>query len=45
MKTYMTLDDVNVKGKKVLLRGDLNVPIQDGKMTDMSRIERLLPTI
>lgn len=45
MKSYMTLDDVNVSGKNVLLRGDLNVPMQDGNITDTSRIDRLLPTI
>lgn len=45
MKSYMTLDDVNLNGKNVLLRGDLNVPMQDGKITDMNRIERLLPTL
>lgn len=40
-----TLDDVNVAGQRVLLRADLNVPVQDGKVTDLTRLERLLPTI
>ena len=40
-----TLDGVAVAGKRVLLRADLNVPVRDGKITDLTRIERLLPTI
>ncbi|WP_298216377.1 phosphoglycerate kinase [Acidocella sp.] len=40
-----TLDDVDVKGKRVLLRADLNVPMRDGKVADATRLERLLPTI
>ncbi|MDE1896261.1 MAG: phosphoglycerate kinase [Rhodospirillales bacterium] len=40
-----TLDDVNVAGQRVLLRADLNVPVRDGKVTDATRLERLLPTI
>jgi phosphoglycerate kinase len=44
MKTR-TLDDVDVKGKRVLLRIDLNVPMEDGRVTDATRIERVLPTI
>lgn len=42
---FKTLDDVNLQGKTVLVRGDLNVPMKDGKVTDATRIERLLPTI
>ena len=45
MARFRTLDDVDVAGKRVLLRVDLNVPMQDGKVTDMTRIERLAPTI
>jgi phosphoglycerate kinase len=40
-----TLDDVSVAGQRVLLRADLNVPVQDGKVTDATRLERLAPTI
>jgi phosphoglycerate kinase len=40
-----TLDDVDVAGLRVLLRADLNVPVQDGKITDLTRLERLAPTI
>ena len=40
-----TLDGVAVAGKRVLLRADLNVPVHDGKISDLTRIERLCPTI
>ena len=42
---YRTLDGLSVAGKRVLLRADLNVPVHDGKITDLTRIERLAPTI
>jgi phosphoglycerate kinase len=45
MTPFRTLDDVDVKGKRVLLRVDLNVPVQNGEVADASRIERLVPTI
>jgi phosphoglycerate kinase len=45
MPPFRTLDDVDVKGKRVLLRVDLNVPVQNGEVADASRIERLVPTI
>src|SRR5579864_7207297 len=45
MLRFLTLDDLDVRGKRVLLRADLNVPIKDGKVTDATRIERLAPTI
>src|SRR5262249_35590014 len=45
MKSFRTLDDVNVKGKRVLLRVDLNVPTENGRVTDATRLERVGPTI
>jgi phosphoglycerate kinase len=45
MPTFRTLDDVDVKDKRVLLRVDLNAPMQDGKVSDVTRIERMAPTI
>jgi phosphoglycerate kinase len=42
---FKTLDDMDVRGKRVLLRADLNVPFRDGKITDLTRIERHAPTI
>ena len=44
-KTFRTLDDVDVKGKRVLLRVDLNVPMENGRVTDATRLERVAPTI
>jgi len=40
-----TLDGVDVAGRAVLLRADLNVPVQDGRIGDLTRLERLTPTI
>ena len=40
-----TLDDVDVRGKRVLLRIDLNVPMENGRVTDLTRIERVVPSI
>ncbi|MCD2138835.1 phosphoglycerate kinase [Salinicoccus halitifaciens] len=40
-----TVEDIEVKGKKVLLRADLNVPMEGGKITDDNRIVQALPTI
>ena len=45
MKPFHTLDDVDVKGKRVLLRVDLNVPMEGGRVTDATRLERVAPTI
>ncbi len=45
MPTFRSLDDADVKGKRVLLRVDLNVPMQDGKVTDATRIHEIAPTI
>ena len=44
-KAFRTLDDVDVKGKRVLLRVDLNVPMENGRVTDATRLERVAPTI
>ena len=45
MVAFRTLDDLEVRGKRVLLRLDLNVPLRDGRVTDPTRIERALPTL
>jgi phosphoglycerate kinase len=44
-KPFRTLDDADVTGKRVLLRVDLNVPTEGGRVTDMTRIERVAATI
>ena len=45
MSSFRTLDSADVKGKRVLLRVDLNVPIENGQVADTTRIERVAPTI
>lgn len=46
MSSFRTLDQIgDVRGKRVLLRVDLNVPVQGGKVSDATRIERVAPTI
>lgn len=45
MAAFKTLDDMDLRGKRVLVRADLNVPVADGKVTDATRIERIVPTI
>ena len=45
MSSFRTLDDVDVKGKRVLLRVDLNVPMENGRVTDTTRLDRIAPTI
>lgn len=43
--SFSTLKDMDLRGKTVLLRADLNVPAKDGQVTDTTRIDRLQPTI
>jgi phosphoglycerate kinase len=45
MPAFRTLDEVEVRNKRVLLRVDLNVPVENGKVSDATRIERIAPTI
>ncbi|MEE9194495.1 MAG: phosphoglycerate kinase, partial [Alphaproteobacteria bacterium] len=45
MSTLKTLDDIDVAGKSVLVRADLNLPMTDGKVGDGTRLERLVPTL
>ncbi len=44
-KTFKTIDDFEVRGKRVLVRADLNVPMKDGRVSDLTRLERTAPTI
>jgi len=45
MPAFKTLDDVPVSGKRILVRVDLNVPMEGGQVTDTTRIDRILPTL
>jgi len=45
MSAFKTIEGMDFSNKRVLLRADLNVPVQDGKVTDATRIERVVPTI
>src|SRR6201986_4646168 len=45
LMSFRTIDGLDVKGKRVLVRADLNVPMNDGVVTDTTRIERQAPTI
>ena len=42
---WKTLDDMDLNGKRVLVRVDINVPVEDGRVTDATRIERVAPTV
>ena len=42
---WKSLDDMELNGKRVLLRVDINVPVENGKVTDATRIERIAPTV
>ena len=42
---WKTLDDMDLKDKRVLVRVDINVPVDHGKVTDATRIERIVPTV
>jgi phosphoglycerate kinase len=44
-QSYKGIDDVDVAGKRVIVRADLNVPLAGGRVGDATRIERLLPTL
>ncbi len=43
--SWKSLDDMDVAGKRVLVRVDINVPVEDGRVTDATRIERIVPTV
>jgi len=45
MTRFKTIDDLDVAGKRVLVRADLNVPMKDGAVTDTTRIDRTVPTL
>ncbi|MBS0272715.1 MAG: phosphoglycerate kinase [Proteobacteria bacterium] len=45
MPHFRTLDDFSAEGKRVLVRLDLNLPLQSGQITDLTRLERSLPTL
>ncbi len=45
MANFQQLDDLDVTGKRVLLRADLNVPMREGAVSDRTRLDRLAPTI
>jgi phosphoglycerate kinase len=45
MSDFRTLDDADVKGKRVLVRVDLNLPMDGGRVTDATRIQAILPTL
>ena len=42
---FKTLDQMECRGRRVIVRGDLNVPVRDGRVTDTTRLDRLAPTL
>lgn len=42
---WKTLDDMDLNGKRILVRVDINVPVEDGQVTDTTRIEKIVPTV
>ena len=42
---WKSLDDMDLKGKRVLVRVDINVPFENGQVSDTTRIDRIVPTI
>jgi phosphoglycerate kinase len=42
---FKTLDQMECRGRRVIVRGDLNVPVRDGQVTDTTRLDRLVPTL
>ena len=45
MDKFRTIDDLEVRGRRVLVRADLNLPVRDGQLTDTTRLDRLAPTL
>ncbi|HHB81600.1 MAG TPA: phosphoglycerate kinase, partial [Aliiroseovarius sp.] len=43
--SWKTLDEMELNGKVVLVRVDINVPVEDGRVTDDPRIQRIVPTV
>ena len=43
--SWKTLDDMDLRGKRVLVRVDINVPVENGRVTDDTRIQRIVPTV
>ena len=42
---WKTLDQMDINGKRVLVRVDINVPVEDGRVTDATRLDRIVPTV
>ena len=45
MADFNTIDDLDLDGKVVLVRVDVNVPVENGQVTDATRIEKIVPTV